>query len=147
MRQFTDGKGREWDVAVTHGSIKRAQTLAGVDLYKFGDGEPPLAVRIQEPALFCDVLYALCQPQCRERGLSAADFGESLGGGAIFDARHAFFGEYRDFFLGLRAPDAAAALANVTEFFETVMTADSQAIATILSTPSDSCSTSPVSSA
>ncbi len=146
MKQFTDNQGREWTLAVTHGAIVRVRGLIGVDLYKFAEGEPPLMVRLHEPAVFCDVLYGLCQPECRGRGVSSEQFGESLGGEAIHAARSAFFEEYQDFFLGLRASEAAAALARVREFFDVVIQRGAEAVASLL-TSSGSSSSSPASSA
>lgn len=146
MKQFTDKHGADWEISITAGSIKRVRGLIGVDLYKPGEGEPPLLVRLHEPALFCDVLYAVCQPEAKRRGVTSEQFGEGLAGDTILEARKAFFDEYQDFFLGLGAPVEAASLARVREFFDRVIATGAEAVAALL-TPNDSSTASQASSA
>ena len=146
MKQFNDKHGVEWEISVTAGSIKRVRDLIGVDLFKPGEGEPPTLVRVHEPALFCDVLYAVCQPEAKRRNVTSEQFGEGLAGDVIHAARAAFFEEYHDFFLGLGAPAEAAALARVREFFDTVIKTGAEALAAIL-TSSELSTDSPAPSA
>jgi len=101
MRQFKDNASppRLWNVAVNVGSVKRVKKLLDVDLLDITDGEPPLILRLQANViLLCDVLYALCQPECERQGVTDEQFGEALGGGALAEARQALMGELEDFF-------------------------------------------------
>ena len=132
MQRFTDRHGRQWEISVNVASIRRVRDLVGVDLFEPGEGDPPLIVRLHEPELFCDVLYAVCQPQARAAGVASEQFGEALGGDTIYAARKTFFDEYHTFFAQLHQPEEAAMVARVREFFDTVIAAGAEAIADLL---------------
>lgn len=147
MKQFKDCNGVDWQIRVNHAAIKRVQGLKAIDLYEPSEGDPALMVRLQAPSLFADVLYALCLPQAQARNIDSERFGEALDGDAIHAARSAFFEEYRDFFLQLRLPAVAAAIARVTEYFNIVIQSGTDAIAEILQNLNVSPTTSPAPSA
>lgn len=101
MRQFKDNASppRLWTVAINVGAVKRAKTLLAVDLLEISEGEPPLIVRLAtDVMLLCDVLYALCQPEAEQRGITDEQFGEAMGGQALFDGQQALMEELADFF-------------------------------------------------
>ena len=84
MRSFTDSEGREWQVSVTVGSIRRVRDLLGVNLSNYLEGEPPLIDRLQrDVVLLGDVLYCLVKPQADERGVSDEKFGSALSAEAF----------------------------------------------------------------
>ena len=128
MRSFKDLEGRQWQVAVTVGSIKRVKGLLGVDLTDLTSGDPPLLTRLgMDVMLLCDVIYVLCQPQANERGISDEQFGIALGGDAILTASEAFWGELIDFFQQVRRTDQATAIRKQQELIQAaVKAADKQ---------------------
>ena len=99
MRSFTDSEGREWQVSVTVGSIRRVRDLLGVNLSNYLEGEPPLIDRLQrDVVLLGDVLYCLVKPQADERGVSDEKFGSALSAEAFGIAVIVFWEEFSGFF-------------------------------------------------
>lgn len=88
MKTFKDSEGREWRVAVTVTAVKRVRDIAGVDLLGVADGKL-LEDLINDPVKLVDTVYALCEPQAQERGVSDAQFGEAMAGEAIDAATEA----------------------------------------------------------
>ena len=116
MRTFTDSQGREWQIAITVGSIKRVQDLLDVNLAEItsplrDSGGPPLLTRLEiDIVLLCDVIYTLVKPQADEAGITDEQFGATLGGEAIRAAHDAFWEELADFFRSLSHTDQAKAI-------------------------------------
>jgi uncharacterized protein (DUF1778 family) len=105
MKFFRDNSGREWQVSVTIGTMKRVRALCDVDLYKIievdKNGKPnaELLERLStDPVLLVDVLYAVCKPEADKLGVSDFDFGEALTGDTIEAAANALLDELVDFF-------------------------------------------------
>ena len=46
MKQFTDAENRTWDVVIRIAEAKRLGDALGLDLFKLGEGDPPLLVRL-----------------------------------------------------------------------------------------------------
>lgn len=83
MATFKDAKEREWTLALDPPLLKRVHSVTGVMLTDLrADPMSRLAVN---PILLCDVLYLLCEKQCKERDISDIEFGESLVGGNTID--------------------------------------------------------------
>lgn len=96
MRQFKDNKDRTWDVAVNVGTAKRARDVLNVDLFKLYGDE---AGRVfGDPILLVNLLYVLCEPQCKANGISDVEFGEAMVGDAIEDGANALMESVADFF-------------------------------------------------
>ena len=111
MKTFTDSQGREWQIAITVGSIKQVRDLLDVNLAELTDGDPPLLTRLEiDIVLLCDVIYALVKPQADESGVTDEQFGAALGGEAIRAAHDAFWEELADFFRSLSHTDQARAI-------------------------------------
>lgn len=102
MKQFTDNKGRKWEITIEVAAAKRMRSLAGFDvmeLIAFKTGEKSLLERLEsDPALLCDAIYAACKPFADAQGISDVDFGEAMAGDAIERATAAFLAECVDFF-------------------------------------------------
>jgi hypothetical protein len=97
MKVFRDARGREWYVSVNVTSIKRVKALVGVNLLDALGGD--LAERLTtDTILLCDVLFALCKPEADTKGITDADFGESLHGEVLDPASVALIEEIIDFF-------------------------------------------------
>ena len=104
MKTFTDNTGRTWTLLVNVATIKRVRALCGVDLnsiIEVEDGKPTtkLLERLStDPVLLVDVLYAVCRPECEQKGVSDEDFGAAMAGDAIEQATSALMDEVIDFF-------------------------------------------------
>jgi len=103
MKFFRDTTGRQWQLSVTAGTMKRVQALCGVNLYQIieldDDSKTSLLERLaSDPILLVDVLYAVCKPQADQLHVSDSDFGEAMSGQTIDDASDALLQEIVDFF-------------------------------------------------
>ena len=104
MKSFTDNTGRTWTLVVNVATIKRVRALCGVDLnsiVEVEDGKPSakLLERLSgDPVLLVDVLYAVCRPECEQKGVSDEDFGAAMAGDAVEQATDALLDEVIDFF-------------------------------------------------
>ena len=104
MKTFTDNTGRTWTLLVNVATIKRVRALCGVDLnsiIEVEDGKPTtkLLERLStDPVLLVDVIYAVCRPECEQKGVSDEDFGAAMAGDAIEQATSALMDEVIDFF-------------------------------------------------
>lgn len=97
MSSFADCEGRRWQVRVTAGTLLRVSDLCGVDLLEAVGG--PLMERIlSEPAELCRIVAAVCRPEADRRGISEADFLDSLAGDSVAQARDALMEAVVDFF-------------------------------------------------
>ncbi|HSW63984.1 MAG TPA: hypothetical protein VLH56_11855 [Dissulfurispiraceae bacterium] len=106
MKTFLDMHGRIWTISLTIEAAKRVRALLNVDLLAPEAGEPPLLTRLGIDAiLLCDVIFALVKPQADKAGISDIEFGESLGGESVLQARQAFNEEYVSFFKALGRAD------------------------------------------
>jgi len=96
VKRFKDGKGREWDLIVHVGQMKKLRDVLDIDLNKID--QPEGAKVFSDPCLFVDMLYVLCAEQCKERGITDVSFGEGMVGGSLDDAASAFIEALADFF-------------------------------------------------
>ncbi len=109
MRQFTDTKGRVWDVELNVRQMKRVRDALGIDLVNVIQAGKDGAVATDtldrvanDPILLVDILWVLCEGQAKAAGVTDDDFGSSLAGDSISDATRAFLDELVDFFPGAR---------------------------------------------
>ena len=109
MRQFTDTKGRVWDVELNVRQMKRVRDVLGIDLVNVIQAGKDGAVATDtldrvanDPILLVDILWVLCEGQAKAAGVTDDDFGSSLAGDSISDATRAFLDELVDFFPGAR---------------------------------------------
>ena len=104
MKSFTDNLGRTWTLVVNVATVKRVRALCEVDLntvVEVEDGKPSakLLERLSsDPVLLVDVLYAVCKPECDQRGVSDEDFGAAMAGDSVEAATDALLDEIIDFF-------------------------------------------------
>ena len=109
MRQFTDTKGRVWEVELNVRQMKRVRDVLGIDLVNVIQGGKDGTVATDtldrvanDPILLVDILWVLCEGQAKAAGVTDDDFGSSLAGDSISDATRAFLDELVDFFPGAR---------------------------------------------
>ena len=109
MRQFTDTKGRVWEVELNVRQMKHVRDILGIDLVNVvaanrdgGIATDTLDRVANDPILLVDILWVLCEGQAKSAGVTDEDFGSSLAGDSISDATRAFLDELVDFFPGAR---------------------------------------------
>lgn len=99
MHSFKDSANRDWIVSLNVDAIKRVKALLQIDLTKPTEGDPPLLIRLGiDVILLCDVLYAVCKPDCDQRSITDEQFGQAMGGDALLHGQRALLGELADFF-------------------------------------------------
>lgn len=74
---FRDAENELWELAVDVPAAKRVKRLTPVDLLTTDTRD--LFERLADPITLVDVVYAICQPQADERGLSDDEFGARMG--------------------------------------------------------------------
>jgi len=92
--KFKDNEGREWSLALNGWQLKNLKERINFDAR---DSQSILQAA-NDPAILCDVLFVLCEDQCKAAGVSGRQFGESLGGDAIESAAEAYIQATIDFF-------------------------------------------------
>jgi hypothetical protein len=108
MRIFTDTNKLDWSLDLTVGSIRRVQSLTGVNLLDAREGSILVDIA-DDPIKMADILYAIVQPQASARGITDEAFGASLDGDTLRVAIEAFIDELIDFFRRFR-PDVGRVL-------------------------------------
>lgn len=95
--KFTDLKGREWEIRITHGTAMRIKA-DGANLY---DLEADLGKKLRELAednfAMATWIWRIVKEQAIAKGVGEDDFYDSLGGVAMAKARLAFLESYADF--------------------------------------------------
>jgi hypothetical protein len=143
MRVFKDAKGREWEVALTVGSIRRVRDNLKVDLLDPMEGTPPLATRLfLDMVLLGEVMYWVCYPQMQSRGVDPDSFGDAMGGAEGKAAYEAFFEELMDFFRLRGRPEIVRTIAANLELVRKGLAAADMLIKTRLETNLDGDNTS-----
>lgn len=86
-RRFTDAKNDEWTIVVNVGTAKAVRDATEVDLLETARGSFEEVQRVtSDPYLFGSVLYALCETEIEERGLSETEFAERFANADVIDA-------------------------------------------------------------
>lgn len=96
MHTFCDAEGRAWSLKITVAALERVQAAADVDLAGLLDAEKkfaPLAELLSQPVRLARVLWALCEPEAKARGVTPEQFGEALYGDALEAAANALVDE------------------------------------------------------
>ena len=98
MATFKDSAGREWELTINVPVMKRVQARTGYHLGKLLNDDCKLLGEITgDPVEFVNVLYAMCESQCKVAGVSDEQFGESMAGDAMDAASNAFLKAIEDF--------------------------------------------------
>jgi hypothetical protein len=96
MAVFKDSKGREWQVCLNLGTARQCKRDLGFDFMAGGEDHPILKLSA-DVVLLGDVLWALCQKQAVERGVTEQDFAEGLLGDSLDAATDALSRAFTDF--------------------------------------------------
>lgn len=115
MHTFNDGKGDQWGLSLTIGTIKRVRDASGrrFDLLNPShqvDGRDQFEVFADDLATCWEVVAHIVAPQLEQRGITAEQFGERMAADCLTPMQEALFAEWVDFFRLSQRPDAAAAL-------------------------------------
>lgn len=95
MKTFTDNTKREWSIDINVSAVKKVRNLLDFNLAKIDDNL--IATLIDDPVLLVDIIYVLCQEQCKEAGITDEQFGRAMAGDAIALATEAFVEELVNF--------------------------------------------------
>ena len=110
---FQDSEDRAWAINLTFGDFKRVLTLTEVNLAKPGkhvskesdlakldeDSWPTYLRLANDPILLMDVVYAILEPQAKEKNISSEDFGRAISAAVFKDMYDKFWRAYHNFFL------------------------------------------------
>lgn len=94
MHKFKDNQGREWSVALDGWQINRLKNELGFVAVDFESIEKART----DYGLLANILFVLCESEAKERKVTDEDFGRSLFGQAMEDARDAYLKATIDFF-------------------------------------------------
>lgn len=103
MASFKDSKDQQWTVGITVNTVKRVRAALNFDLLATVEDKAALMRLATDRELLVDVLFAVCEPQAKERGINGEGFAEALGGGdgleaaatAMLEALADFFPKHR----------------------------------------------------
>lgn len=116
MKQFTDSKGKTWELSLTIGSCKRVKDVLNFDLLHPEKPSDPnddesngaYVDRIEnDPFFILDMIKTICDESVEKNGyanLKQDKFYDLFDGQAFQDATSAFQAEYEDFFLRIGKP-------------------------------------------
>ena len=107
MKTFRDTAGREWCITVDVNAVKRVMKAPieffgeplRVNLLSLVEPNCDLLKKMADyPPLICDVVYALCKPQCNEKNVTDEEFGRAMGGDVLQNVLECLIEETIDFF-------------------------------------------------
>lgn len=111
MKQFTDAKGKTWELSLTIGACKRVKDVMGFDLLHPEKPSDPddensngaYVERLEnDPFFILDLIKTICQESIEKNGYSSLPkdkFYDLFDGQAFQESIIAFQQEYEDFFL------------------------------------------------
>ncbi len=124
MKRFTDNAGRDWQLAVTLGSVRRVRDALDIDLLSPESGDPPVMTRLAtDEMLLGGVIAELLAPQLEARGTTPEQLADSFDGATMAAAAEAFFTELADFFQSRGRLDRATAIRKQTAVLGLAVTA------------------------
>lgn len=99
MATFRDGKGRDWDLRLTVGTLTEVREATGVRLGDAFRDEAALAgLLFADPEQLGRVLWVVCRERAEAAGVTPEDFAAGFDGPALERAVEAFLGSVADFF-------------------------------------------------
>ncbi len=97
MRVIKDLKGREWELQITVGTIKRVRSKLDMDLYKIDD-KNFIKTIFDDPIKLIELIWVILEDQVKEKEISEIEFCEGWAGEAIEVATDLFIEELIEFF-------------------------------------------------
>lgn len=157
MKTFKTTDGKEWQIAVNVGTVKRCRQLTGTNLLELVSDQSSIASLFSDDVKLCEVLCAVIRPQLEAAARSDDDFFAAINGDVIEQAAEALLAEIVDFFQEPRRGLLKKALAKYLAAAEKLQKTSAAAIeakleemdfeALILKTPTNSASDSQESAA
>lgn len=95
MAEYTDANRQPWQVEITIPAARRVKQLLGVNILQ---GTESLRQLSEDPLLFCDVLWLLCEEQAKAKQIDSEQFGAALAGDAFESAITAYMEALANFF-------------------------------------------------
>ena len=84
MPNFTDTRGDSWAVNLEVAALKRVAAYTDFDLLNLLDDKlTGLSQLYDNPIKLVEILYAICEPQIADRGLSDDEFGQRFAGDVL----------------------------------------------------------------
>jgi len=105
MQSFTDKTGAAWDIELTVGTARKIKSRLGIDIENavtFDTKENPqdasaLEKIAKDSILLFDIIFILCENQCRERKITDEQFADLFNGDTIVKATDALLEEIINF--------------------------------------------------
>lgn len=105
MQSFTDKTGAAWDIELTVGTARKIKSRLGIDIENavtFDTKENPQDASALEKIakdfiLLFDIIFILCENQCRERNITGDQFADLFNGDTIVKATDALLEEIINF--------------------------------------------------
>jgi len=128
MHKFTDDLEREWKIILNTTIMEDISDGLDIDLFepiKEGENEQLLGKIVptsrENIIRFVNMLFMICESQCKEQGITDKQFGQGLGGGGLKSATTAFYEEWMDFFQSLDRTDLVEAILKLQELIKEMM--------------------------
>jgi len=101
VRKFTDTKNRTWVVFFTLDAIRRVREQCDYNPLDILDNQMKLLSKVGgDPLLLCASVYAVCEPEIKEAGLTPEQFGSGWDGDTWRAAAEVYFSAIADFIRG-----------------------------------------------
>jgi hypothetical protein len=98
MKPFQTSDGRQYEIAVNVGTVKRVRDLTGINLLGLVGDQKAVGQLFEDDVKFCEVLCAVVRPQLEAAGKSDDDFFAAINGDVIETAAEALLAEVVNFF-------------------------------------------------
>ncbi len=125
MHKFTDDAEREWKVSLTVGLMEEINDGIDVNLFEpvIQDTEKQAISMISPIGMknimrFVDMMFMICEDQCKEREIDSKKFGAGMGGKGISAAYEALYAEWMDLFQIIGRADLVETIAKYREIVE-----------------------------
>lgn len=104
MAKFQTKDGREWEIELTVGHLKRLRVDCGIDLRDaLKPGAESLVSAMGDPDKFGQMIWIFCGPQAEQAGLTPESFVDGFDGEVFRAATAAVWDAIFSFFQGLTA--------------------------------------------
>ena len=120
MQTFVDKDGSSWSIDLSIGIMEEIKGKLDIDLLDPINENDSLVMNLapissKNIMLFVNMLFLLCEDQCKERDVSDVQFGKLLNMLSLQGSYDAFFKEWEDFFLSLGRKEIAEAMKKMQE--------------------------------
>jgi hypothetical protein len=129
MHKFTDDSGQDWEIALNVGIMEDISDGLDIDLFEpvGADNDEDQVISKIAPIgrenikRYVNMLFMVCEDQCKERDIDSKQFGRGLGPGSLKPSYEAFYAEWMDFFQSLGRVDLVEAVKKTMEMVQEMM--------------------------